>query len=327
MVRAPAPPLLVMHMRWLFLPALVAGAALLAAAAAFQAPARAAGPCGTSHDALDPEEMQFIQLVQAWRDQHVSPSTPLQVSGALNAAAAWFAQWQVDNGAPGGHTDGLGRSWPQRALDCGYSGTTSSGTPYAYGSGEGIRAYAASQPVVISAAQAAADITYGGSGVWASTPSSSLPFKCVGAARASSTDGKRVAWVIVIAQYPANQPCPGAATLPPASPSVTSTPTPTRTPTATPTATPSPTPTPGPRGDGASVTIWQGWNLVMLPAGPVEQVLARASGCYAAVYRFDGVQWRRYIPGAPGYVNSLHVLDGGPALVAGTAANCGLVLL
>jgi len=65
----------------------------------------------------------------------------------------------------------------------------------------------------------------------------------------------------------------------------------------------------------------------MLPAGPVEQVLARASGCYAAVYRFDGEQWRRYIPGAPGYVNSLRVLDGGPAWVAGTMANCGLILL
>lgn len=317
-------------MRWSFLPALAAGLLLLLAAAAPRESARAAGPCGTPHDALDAQEQQFLQLIQAWRDQNVSPSTPLQVSGALNAAAAWFAQWQVDNGAPGGHGDSFGRNWAQRALDCGYTGTTSGGTPYAYGSGEGIRAYASSQPIQVSAAQAAADMAYPGSGIWASTPSASLPFKCVGVGRASSSDGRRVAWVVVIAQYPANQPCPGAAaSAPTATPTsaATATPSPTPTRTPSPTPTPTPTPTPLPRQDGAAVTLWEGWNLVMLPVGPVDAVLARAAGCYGAVYQFDGTRWRRYIPGAPGYVNSLGTLDGGPAWVQGTSRNCGLVLL
>ncbi|GIW12883.1 MAG: hypothetical protein KatS3mg062_0322 [Tepidiforma sp.] len=313
-------------MRWFLFPAILAGVVLSGATLFRSADVRAAGPCGTPHDALDPDEQQFIQLIQGWRNQHLSYSTPLQVSGPLNAAAAWFAQWQVENGAPGGHTDGFGRTWVQRALDCGYSGTTSGGTPYAYGSGEGIRAYASSQTLNISAAQAASDITYPGSGVYAETSSSSLPFKCVGAGRASSGDGKRVAWVVIIAQYPAGSPCPGASASAP-TPSATSTPTatPTRTPTSTPTPTPSPTPLP--RGDGASITLWAGWNLVMPPAGPVEGVLARAAGCYEAVYQFDGSRWLRYIPGGPSYVNSLHVLSGGPAWVKGTAANCGLVVL
>ncbi len=290
--------------------------------------ARAAGPCGTPHDALDAEEQQFIQLIQAWRDQNLPYSTQLQVSGALNAAAAWFAQWQVDNGAPGGHSDGLGRSWPQRAIDCGYTGTTSNGTPYAYGSGEGIRAYASSSPIVVTASQAAAQMAYPGSGIFASTPSTSLPFKCVGAARAASPDGRRVAWVVVIAQYPATASCPGAsASAPTATPTASPTASPTATPTRTPTPTPTPQPTPLPRPDGATVALWSGWNLVVLPAGPVTSVLARANGCFSAVYQYTNGAWQRYVPGAPAYVNSLQTLNGGAVWVAGTAANCGSIQL
>ncbi len=309
-------------MRWSFLPAVAVGILLLAATAASSRElARAAGPCGTPHDALDAQEEQFLQLVQAWRDQNVSPSTPLQVSGALNAAAAWFAQWQVDNGAPGGHRDGFGRTWVQRALDCGYTGTTSTGTPYAYGSGEGIRAYASSQPIQVTVAQAAADMSYPGSGIWASTTSVSLPFKCVGTGRASSPDGRRIAWVVIVAQYPAGLPCPGSAATPTATPTLPASPTPTRPPA------PTPSPTPLPRQDGAAVTLWDGWNLVMLPPGQVHTVLARAQGCFEAVYQFDGTRWRRFIPGAPGYVNTLETLDGGPVWVRGTRLNCGPIAL
>lgn len=70
-----------------------------------------------------------------------------------------------------------------------------------------------------------------------------------------------------------------------------------------------------------------GWNLVVLPAGPVQQVLARANGCYQAVYRWDGSRWLRYMPGAPAYANNLWTLDGGTFWVEGTTANCGLVTL
>ncbi len=294
---------------------------LALAALAYRPGAHAAGPCGTPHDALDAEETLFLSLVQAWRDQNLQTSTPLQASGALNAAAAWFAQWQVDNGAPGGHVDSLGRTWVQRALDCGYTGTLSNGTPYAMGSGEGIRAYAASQPITIPAAQAAAEMAYPGSGLYAQTASSSLPFKCVGAARAASADGRRVAWVVIIAQYPASAPCPGSSTV--TSPTATAT----ATPTSPPPRTPSPTPTPTPRADGAQVAIWAGWNLVQPPAGPVVDVLARAQGCYRSVYAWDGQRWLRFIPGGPAYVNTLAAFDGRPVWIEGTAANCGVVLL
>lgn len=313
-------------MRWVIVPVLAAGAALFGAALLERVPARADGPCGTPHDSLDAQEQQFVQLVEAWRDQHLTYSTPLEISGALNAAAAWFAQWQVDHGAPGGHIDSYGRSWIQRAIDCGYLGTTSGGLLYTNGSGEGIRAYASSQPLTVPASTAAADITYPGSGVWAETPSSSLPFKCVGAARAASSDGKRVAWVIVIAQYPASSACPSSGA---GSPSATPSQGASATPSATPSPTPRPTssPTPPPRGDGISITLWAGWNLVMLPAGPVESVLGRAAGCFEAVYQFDGTGWLRYVPGGPGYVNTLGSVQPGPAWVKGSAANCGTILL
>jgi hypothetical protein len=315
---------MVMPMRWFFLLGPVLGLVLAGAALASRGDARAAGPCGTPHDALDGDEGQFVQLVQAWRDQNLPHSSQLQVSGALNAAAAWFAQWQVDNGAPGGHIDGHGRTWVQRAIDCGYTGTTSFGAPYAQGSGEGIRAYAASVPISVTPQQAAADMAYPGSGIFAWTNSTSLPFKCVGAGRAASADGRRVAWVVVVAQYPAGLPCPGSTvSLPTPTPTPAASPTPTRSPTPTPTA----SPTPLPRGDGAFALIREGWNLIVLPPGPLTGVLARARGCYSAVYQFDGAQWRRYIPGAPGYVNTLFTLDGGPVWVAGTTANCGLILL
>ena len=58
----------------------------------------ATGPCGTSHDAMDAEEYEFLGLLQNWRDANLSNSSPLQVSGPLNAAAAWFAEYQVQKG-------------------------------------------------------------------------------------------------------------------------------------------------------------------------------------------------------------------------------------
>lgn len=70
-----------------------------------------------------------------------------------------------------------------------------------------------------------------------------------------------------------------------------------------------------------------GWNLTTLPPGPVEQVLARAGGCYRAIYQWNGERWLRYVPGAPQYANNLQTLNGGAIWIEGTAANCGLVQL
>jgi len=284
------------------------------------APAAAAGPCGTSHDALDADETAFLALLQQWRDTNLSVSSPLQPSGALNAAAAWFAEYQATHGAPGGHYDNVGRSWGQRALDCGYTGTTSTGQSFALlGSGEGVFGVAASGAVALSPAQALSGITYAGSGVYMWTSSTNLPAKCVGVATSRNAAGTAVSWVALIAQYPAGQACPGAIAGP--SPTVPAT----ATPTVTPTPTPSPTPT---VRYGVTVTIAKGtWALVTLPAGHMTDVLARAQGCFEAVYQWQADGWRRYAPGVPGYANNLTVSNGGAFWIRGSSASCPPITL
>ncbi len=322
MVTSPAPPLLVVFMSKLLLLAGVVLSIVGAAFAVSEPSARAqSGACGTSHDSVDSEEQEFLGLIQGWRDSTLPVSTPLQTSGALNAAAAWYAQWQVENGTPGGHGDDLGRSWVQRALDCGYVGQTSGGTPYAFGSGEGTFGVASSGGVSLSPSQAVAGITYGGSGVYLWTPSVSLPAKCAGVGIYENEDGTAKAWIVLIAQYPSSVNCPGSTAQSP-SPSPSATPTQT----ASPTTSPTPSPTATPRADGASVTLWNGWNLVTLPPGPVPEVLTRANGCFRAVYKQEGDAWLRYSPVVPAYANNLHATNGGTFWVEGTA-NCGLIQL
>ncbi len=281
----------------------------------------AAGPCGTSHDAVDGEEAQFLQLLQAWRDTNIANSSPLQQSGALNAAAAWFAEYQVSNGGFGGHTDNLGRTWVQRAIDCGYDAY------YAFGSGEGVYVVTSSAPLSIGPSQALAGITYPSSGVRISAPPS-LPAKCVGVAVKRNATGTAVAWVAVIAQLPSAQACPAStATTPSPSASASSTLTNTPTPTATPTNTPTPSPTPTLRADGAKITLYPGWNLVMLPAGPIGDILYRARGCFTAVYQQQGNQWLRYSNDVPPYARNLVTSNGGAFWIEGAAASCGLISL
>jgi len=225
--------------RYLLLAGILFGL-LAVALASREETASAAGPCGTSHDSLSAEEQQFIQLVQQWRDTNLPNSTELQVSGALNAAAAWFAEWQVGDGAPGGHIDGAGRNWVGRALDCGYTGTTSRGQAYAGGSGEGIYAVSSNNPLNIGPAQAITGVTYPGSGIVAYT-NGSPPFKCVGAAVYRNANSTKVAWVVVVAQYPSGSSCPASTA---ATPTPSMSPTTSATSSPTPTRTPSPTPTP-----------------------------------------------------------------------------------
>ncbi|MEO6397900.1 MAG: hypothetical protein ABIP13_05490, partial [Tepidiformaceae bacterium] len=141
----------------------VAGVALVVAGlVGFLRPASseaAAGPCTVTGAGLDAEESDFLERLKQWRAANLGNPAPLETSGALNAAAAWFAQWQVDHGGPGGHSDSFGRNWAQRAADCGYDAYFSNGT------GEGVYAVSASSPQSIGPAQAIAGITYAGSGV------------------------------------------------------------------------------------------------------------------------------------------------------------------
>ncbi|MBI5947726.1 MAG: hypothetical protein HY875_06285 [Chloroflexi bacterium] len=206
----------------------------------------ATGPCGTTHDWLSAEESEFIALLQQWRNTHTlyppGGSSPLTPSMPLNKAAAWFAEYQVNAGSPGGHGDNYGRDWKDRVRDCGYD------SYWWYGSGEGVYALASSQVLDIGPDEAVDGppyngVTYPGSGATVGDVHPSYPFKCVGAAVARSADGKRVAWVVVLAQFPLNSTCPEPGGGAP--PTVT---TATNTPTATPTKTPTRTPTPTPPG-------------------------------------------------------------------------------
>ncbi|MEO8539764.1 MAG: hypothetical protein ABI577_08485 [bacterium] len=300
---------------------LFAGVAILGMGSSATNSAKAIAPC-VAHTPTT-EEAGFISLLQAWRDSHITGSFALAQSAPLNAAAMGFAQFLADTpGAQGHFADGTsGFPWATRAIQCGYPANLAAG-------GEGLAVVESSVSVSVSAQQALNTMTAeNGGGVW--VPSNvGLPVKCVGVGKAVSANGKKVAWVTLI--FAATTTCPqqvtgGGNPSPSASPSASNSPTATKTASPTPSRTPSPTPTP--RADGAAVTIHEGWNLVVLPSGPVADVLHRATGCYRSVYQQQDGRWLHYSPAVPGYANNLQTLNGGTFWVEGTAENCGFVRL
>lgn len=107
-------------------------------------------------------------------------------------------------------------------------------------------------------------------------------------------------------------------------PTSTPTPTPTRTPTPSPVASPSPTATPTrtptpPQPTSTpvpppSLPIVPGANLLTWPAGDAPPAVALAGiPAIRAVYEYEPFtgQWRRYVPGAPAYVNTMTLLQRG----------------
>jgi hypothetical protein len=173
------------------------------------------------------EETTFLGLLQSWRNANIAGSYPLSQSGALNAAAAGYAQFLANTpGASGHYADGTtGYPWATRAMNCGYPANQAAG-------GEGLAVVQSSNPVSVSPQQALNTMTSeGGGGVW--VPSNvGLPVRCVGVAKAVSADGKKVAWVTLI--FASSGTCPGGT-----GGGSTQT-TPTTTPSPTPTSTPTP---------------------------------------------------------------------------------------
>lgn len=227
---------------------LMAAVAMIVMAASSEEPraAAATGPCGTAHDGLTSEEFEFIGHFNDWR-ANMGYTSPLEVSGVLNAAASFMAEEIASGRVLGGHIDSYGRSWHPRAMDCGW--------PLPGGSGEGTSAIVSSQPINVSAYEAVyggttqgyshQGVTYPLSGAHLNYNPSGLPTKCMGVGHAKSQDGRREAWIVYVAQFYSNQPCPQLVTgTPPTSTptqgTIVSTPTPTASP--SPTATPSPTP-------------------------------------------------------------------------------------
>ena len=247
------------NMKKLLLPllglAMCAGAVAVGWQPSRTADAQSSALCGTTHDALDTQELEFLHHLVDWRAS-VGLSGQLQTSAPLSAAAAWFAQHLVEEGiaGPTGHHDHNGNRWPERAVFCGYP------QQFAYGSGEGVSFLYGSGPITVSPSEAVyggtignfqhQGVTYPGSGAYINA-GAPWPAKCVGAAHYSGQGG--TAWIVIIAQYPADQACPQALTFEPptqSDPTTTSTPSVTNTPTnsPTPTRTPSPTPTPTQEG-------------------------------------------------------------------------------
>jgi hypothetical protein len=193
--------------------AALAGAAVLFVS---QPDVSAAGPCGTTHDELDADEAALLSLFQDWRDDNLANSSTLTASGPLNAAAAWFAQYVSEGGVTNGHSDNFGRDYFDRAIDCGW--------PYFGGMGEG--------GVYTTSVAEAGSLLPGTSVATMQVPPTPNypPVKCAGVGRAGS--GNDMVWIVLLAQFPANQPCPQSlSTAPGPSPSATNTPTPSPTPT------------------------------------------------------------------------------------------------
>lgn len=347
------------------------GAVLAALALAVSGDRRAEAltNCSVTHDALDSEEQQFLMLINQYRQQH--GLSPLTISTNLNRAAAWMVEDMATKGYFS-HTDSLGRSPFQRAIDCGYP----------TGAGENLAA-----GTTWSSAQAAFD-------AWRASPGHNQNmltgyYQQIGIARYYRA-GSPYGWYWATnfgatndgtgggGSGPATNtptPTPTNSPTPPAPPTATPTSTPTARPTSTPTATPSasptmpptatptpaqgsggsgqppsptmpPTATPTPRaGNGgtppattSTPTAWPtstptatptrgsggvptlplspGANLVAWPGGNVSpaQVFGPDSNV-AVVYEWDAATgtWKRYLPGMPGYLNTLTQLRPGSA--------------
>ena len=203
---------------------LVLGGLLFAATIAPRQSAGAVAPC-VAHGNTD-EEMNFLALLQTWRNEHITGSLALTVSAPLNASAAGYARYLANTPGTAGHYAD-GSDWVVRASQCGYSsnGSGSAG-------GEGL-AVVESGSVVSVSPQGALDImsAHGGSGI--TIPANvGLPVKCVGVAKVSSPDGRKVAWVTVL--FAVSGTCPQSVAGGGGNP----------TPTATATRPPSPTPLP-----------------------------------------------------------------------------------
>ena len=196
--------------------------------------ANAVAPC-VAH-ANTSEETEFLALLQGWRNQRIGGSLPLTLSAPLNAAAAGYAQFLVDSPGAGGHyADGA--DWVARASQCGYASSAGGSA-----GGEGLAVVEGGSTVSVGP-QGALDVmsAHGGSGI--SIPSNvGLPVKCVGVAKATSSSGRKVAWVTLL--FAVSGSCPQAVSGGSGGSTPVNTTTPSPTPTATRTATPAATATP-----------------------------------------------------------------------------------
>jgi len=302
--------------------------AILSASIGHEQAAHAIASCGDP--GVSGEEAQLLSLIGNLRS-----GGQVERSSALDAAAQGYADYLAGHYEANGH-NADGSNWNYRAAQCGYP------EEWAGGGGESVWAQTAGTGAIgfdVSPAEAIAGMQQYSRGAI------DMPMgRCAGVGKAIKRDNSgaviKVAWVAVVFMGPATGPCPSSNSLEEtptssvtsaASPSPSGTPTKTSTPTATPTKTstptPSPTATPGPRYN-TQITLTPGqWNLVTLPAGPLNDVLARMHGCYEAVYQLRDGAWQRYSADVPLYARSMLTSNGGAFWIKASAKNCGAISL
>ncbi len=266
--------------------------------------ASAAIPC-TPH-ANTAEELQFVGLLQSWRDSNIPGSLPLTRSVSINKAAWHYANYLANTPGAAGHYAEPGYTtgfpWVTRALECGYD--TAAG-------GEGLAVVEASAPTSVSPSQALSIMSaQQGSGIW--IPANvGAPVRCVGVGKAVSADGRKTAWVTLVMASWNGCPDPDTSGPPAPTPPTLSTTAPTSTPTNTPTPTATPTPTPVAEF-GVTITVCAGWNLLTIPVtGSVDDVFDTAVLDIGAIYRQNGETWLRWAPGVPAYARNLSQVTAG----------------
>ncbi len=279
--------------------AVVAAGLLLAAA--FALPNLATEPeaahaltnCDAPDAANSPVELQFLTILNAERVK--AGASELKLSPGLNRAAAWKSRDSSAAGPGFSHTDSLGRSPNQRARDCGYPSYMGENVAYGF-----------------PGAQAVLNAWMGSSGHKANMLSNTWSYIGIGEYQAR--------WTLDFGTIDDTASAPPPASTPSATPTrVIITPTPF--PAQTPAPLPSPTVTSTPAGTvgaaGVQMGLGHGFNLVTFAGGttPSAEALASLGTHLIGVYQWDGAsgQWRRYLPSAPAYVNTLAALTRGEA--------------
>jgi hypothetical protein len=214
---------------------------------------RAAGICDTATMDINVEERDLINRLTTWRAWNFPSAMPLEESLPLHAAASHYARYLAETPGAQGHYAEPGYThefaWGTRAIDCGYPSRWAAG-------GEGLAVFegtAASAVDALAAIQVMA--AHQGSGIY--VPANNARCLGVGMYRTPT----KVAWVALIFQYSASQPCPQAyqgqprpGALPDPTPTASPSPSPSPTATATPSPSPTPSPTPEPTPDPTPTT-------------------------------------------------------------------------
>ncbi|MEX0784211.1 MAG: CAP domain-containing protein [Dehalococcoidia bacterium] len=240
--------------------------------------ATAAGPCAVADASNDGEELAFLAVINSHRAN--SGAGPLSLSPALNRAAEWMVQDMAANNRFG-HTDSLGRSPHMRILDCGYA--ISGGENLAAGTNRSLAA--------------------GAFELFRNSPSHNenmlrAEYRDIGIARVYR-EGTKYGWywATTFGSHGGRAPAPPPSPPPPPAPAP---------PASVVAAPPAPLVLPA----GAHQVTWPGPDVDVTAAllGREEQV--------AAVWTIDAAtgEWTFYLPGLPGFLNTLRRVHPGDTL-------------